>query len=74
MPYIKPGPKYPDSWNKLRFYIFGRDNYICQICGKKISHPHCHHIIPIGIGGTNHPRNLQTLCKLCHKKVHNIKD
>ena len=74
--YTKPGDKYPDSWNRLRFAIFKRDRYICQMCGVKckVGHgwrsPQCHHIIPLGAGGSNSWDNLQTLCKRCHRLVH----
>ena len=73
----KPGPQYPDNWNRLRHYIFKRDHYICQICGRKCDsltksrRPHCHHIIPISEGGSSHPSNLITVCERCHKLIHN---
>lgn len=65
--------RYPLNWSKLRRYIFSRDHYICQICGRKTSNPVCHHIHPIGLGGSSHPRNLVCVCKYCHKKIHHIK-
>jgi len=74
MPYVRPSPLYPKNWNRLRFYIFDRDNYICQICGKKCDgltpsrKPECDHIRPISRGGTHHPNNLQCLCSSCHRK------
>lgn len=27
-----------------------------------------HHIIPRGLGGTDHPRNLKLVCYKCHAK------
>jgi len=60
--------KYPHNWNRLRRYIFERDNYTCAICGRKTKYPECHHIIPISSGGDNNPNNLITLCKRCHRR------
>lgn len=71
--YQRPDERYPKNWNKIRFWVFSRDKYTCQICGRKgIKKPHCHHIIPIGRGGSSHPNNLITVCNACHKKIHGI--
>ena len=65
-------PRYPKSWNKIRFYVFKRDNYTCRICGRRTMRPHCHHIIPISkANSSSHPNNLVTLCSRCHKRIHN---
>ena len=66
MKYIKPDDRYPDNWNKLRYYVFKRDGFRCQRCGSRVN-LECHHIIPLGMGGTNHPNNLITLCHRCHE-------
>lgn len=77
--YIGPDRRYGKSWNRLRHVIFNRDHYICQRCGIKCDkstknrYPNCHHIVPIGMGGTNKYDNLITLCRTCHKKLHGIK-
>jgi len=68
--YIKPSERYPDNWPRLRRWVFQRDRYICQHCGRKTSHPQCHHIRPIGRGGSHHPNNLTTLCEYCHKRIY----
>lgn len=74
--YTRPNNKYPKNWNKLRFAIFVRDRYFCQMCGIKcrigggLRSPQCHHLTPINCGGTNHWSNLVTLCKRCHELVH----
>ena len=61
-----------------------RDNYTCQICGEfhalinvyGITVPttdgmlDVHHIIPVSEGGDDSPKNLITLCRNCHKKIH----
>jgi len=66
-------PRYPKNWNRIRFYIFKRDNYTCRICGRKTKQPDCHHIIPVSKGGSHHSNNLITVCKSCHKRIHHIK-
>lgn len=69
--YIRPDERYPINWNKIRFYVFKRDNYTCQRCGRNgLTKPHCHHIRPVGRGGNHHPNNLMTLCEKCHKEKH----
>jgi 5-methylcytosine-specific restriction endonuclease McrA len=51
---------------ELRQLVFARDNYTCQRCGRTgLSQPHCHHVRPLGCGGSNHSSNLITLCERC---------
>lgn len=62
-----------DEYN-VRQYIFHRDNYTCQCCGKRPSDKnhvklHMHHLESRKTGG-NAPDNLITLCEACHKAVH----
>lgn len=59
-------------WHILRKFVHNRDNGECQYCGApvKLEEFHCHHVLPLSEGGTNHPSNLKTLCKSCHKKRH----
>lgn len=65
-----------DEYN-VRQYVLKRDNYTCQCCGK---HPaekngiklHVHHKESRKTGG-NAPDNLITLCKACHKALHESK-
>lgn len=56
---------------KLRFYIFERDNFKCEYCGsKKGTHNnvilHVDHIIPVSKGGKNNICNLVTSCEKCN--------
>ena len=67
---MRPNKLYPENWDRIRHYVFQRDHYTCQLCGRKVSNPHCHHIIPIGKGGSSTPDNLITLCEECHKYLH----
>lgn len=53
--------------------ILHRDNYTCQICGKKHTRLEVHHIVFRSQGGTNDESNLITLCEDCHSGIHNGK-
>lgn len=62
-----------DEYN-VRQYIFKRDNYTCQCCGKQPTKKnglklHAHHIETRKTGG-NAPNNMITLCDKCHKALH----
>lgn len=65
---------YPDimlnSFLKLRFEIFKRDNFRCQYCGRNPREDktklHIEHIIPKSRGGTNQINNLTTSCAECN--------
>lgn len=49
----------------IRYYVFARDNYTCQVCKKK-SILHTHHIIYRSKGGSDKASNLITVCTDCH--------
>ena len=36
----------------------------------ELNNCHIHHTLELSEGGTNHPSNLKTLCKDCHKIRH----
>lgn len=52
--------------NRMRFFIYERDGYRCQICGRRTDDLEVDHIIPISKGGKSTPDNLQTLCHRCN--------
>ena len=54
---------------KVRAYVFQRDNYQCPSCGKKQTQTvlEVDHIIPIANGGLNDMSNLPTLCRRCNQ-------
>lgn len=52
--------------NRMRFCIYERDGYRCQICGRRTNDLEVDHIIPISKGGKSTPDNLQTLCHRCN--------
>lgn len=57
--------------------IFERDSWRCQICGKKVNRsvkvphpmaPTIDHIIPLAVGGTHEPRNVQCAHFICNSR------
>ena len=51
----------------VRYFVFARDNYTCQYCGKsKGKILQTHHIIYRSNGGSNRADNLITICTDCH--------
>ena len=51
----------------IRYFVFARDNYTCQVCGKsKGKVLHTHHIRYKSLGGTDRADNLITVCTECH--------
>jgi len=61
--------KLVDAW---RFYIYARDNYTCQKCGKKKGEVtiNAHHIVTKGSSGFAGKFDIDngvTLCYYCHR-------
>ena len=50
----------------VRYFVFARDNYTCQVCKKKNKILNTHHIIYRSQGGTDRADNLITVCTDCH--------
>ncbi|MDZ8108164.1 MAG: HNH endonuclease [Nostoc sp. DedQUE12a] len=60
---------------EVKKYVWQRDKYQCQSCGKTASETNLtiDHIIPLARGGKNDISNLQTLCFKCNQqKTDNI--
>ncbi|AFY34748.1 HNH endonuclease [Calothrix sp. PCC 7507] len=60
---------------EVRKYVFERDKYQCQSCGKTTTEIDLtiDHIIPLSRSGQNDISNLQTLCCTCNQqKTDNI--
>ncbi len=61
--------------NRTRFLVIQRDNYRCQLCGRKavdgaeleVDHKH-----PWSKGGTDEMSNLWTLCDTCNSGKSNL--
>lgn len=50
----------------VRYFVFARDQYTCQVCKKKNKILRTHHILYRSRGGTNRADNLITVCTDCH--------
>ena len=63
------------GFENTKMMIRNRDNYTCQYCKnkRKDSNLDVHHIIFRSNGGSDEPENLITLCRTCHKDLHNGK-
>ena len=58
------GPTF--GYYDVRYYVFARDNYTCQVCKKKGGILCTHHIIYRSHGGSDRADNLITVCTDCH--------
>jgi hypothetical protein len=57
-----------------RYFVFARDNYTCQVCGKsKDKILQTHHIVYRSNGGTDRVDNLITVCTDCHTSANHKK-
>ena len=54
---------------KVRQRILDRDGWRCQQCGAA-GRLEVHHIKRWIDGGEDNPDNLETLCRLCHIRIH----
>lgn len=61
-----PTPKTPIP-EELRWAVWERDNFICQMCGGR-QQLSVDHIVPESKGGTLDLDNLQTLCRRCNSR------
>jgi len=59
---------YPPDWEKRRDQSMTSAKDECSICGEEGTQ--VHHVIPISLGGSNLPENLQLLCYECHLEAH----
>ncbi len=57
------------EYRKNRSLVMLRDGYACTEC-ESIDHLECHHKQPLYLGGNHSLKNLQTLCRKCHKQKH----
>ena len=58
----------------VRYFVFARDNYTCQVCHKKNKILHTHHIIYKSKGGSDRADNLITVCTECHTHENHKED
>ena len=60
----------PTFSTSFRLTLFLKRKGICTACAQKIEAGKAwdiDHILPLALGGTNEPDNLQILCRSCHK-------
>ena len=60
---------YGTEWDRLRALILKRDGYRCLACqraGRATAATHVDHITERADGGSEDPKNLQSLCPPCH--------
>lgn len=50
--------------------IFNRQKGKCAECKINLEKYHIDHVMPLSLGGSNWPTNLQILCKTCNQKKH----
>ncbi|MBP3041885.1 HNH endonuclease [Bacillaceae bacterium Marseille-Q3522] len=50
----------------VRYFVFARDNYTCQVCKKKNKILCTHHVMYRSEGGSDRASNLITVCTDCH--------
>lgn len=64
------GEEYQNGQTKgyydVRYFVFARDKYTCQVCKKKNKTFNTHHILYREQGGTDRADNLITVCTDCH--------
>ena len=64
--------KYGSQWRRIRASYVLRHPF-CEECLKRgilVPVDEVHHIVPVARGGTHEERNLQSLCRSCHNKIH----
>jgi len=61
--------EYPPDWDCRASKVKERDGNRCCDCGAT-SGLHVHHKRAVGIGGTHHLANLESLCSDCHLRRH----
>ena len=63
------------EWARVRLMVFGRDQYVCHICGLETNpgadvndgaYPHADHVVPVSKGGPTIMSNLRCSCRSCN--------
>ena len=52
---------------RIRWEILTRDGFKCRECGRR-GLQEVDHRVPLHLGGTDAPANLQLLCPRCHRR------
>ena len=54
------------GYHDVRYFVFARDQYTCQVCNKRGGILCTHHVIYRSHGGSDRASNLITVCTDCH--------
>jgi 5-methylcytosine-specific restriction endonuclease McrA len=54
------------SWQRVRAIVRGRDNQICQYCGKQDPNGEVDHVLSLSRGGPDMLENLVWACQECN--------
>lgn len=57
-------------WRVVRSYVLDRDGHRCRQCHQSYRVMDVHHRTPLSRLGSHATRNLETLCRSCHKSRH----
>jgi 5-methylcytosine-specific restriction endonuclease McrA len=61
----------PDDYKRLRIEVLERDGWRCQRCGVR-TNLDVHHIYRRARGGEDEAANLTSLCRNCHRAIHEL--
>lgn len=61
------------KWQKKRLEVLNRDQFTCCLCGDKDTELHVHHKKYTGEPWEAELSDLKTVCKDCHKVIHDHK-
>ena len=63
-----------NKWLEMiaRWVVYDTHQRVCARCHRQLKRHflQCHHVVPLGRGGSHHPRNIILLCYRCHREVH----
>lgn len=58
------------AWRKVSRMVLVRDDYVCQLAlpGCEGRATTADHVIPVSLGGSDHPSNLRAACRRCNSR------
>lgn len=62
--------RYGARWQQLRNSLLANEP-LCRVCaaaGRTTAATEIDHITPVSAGGSDHPNNLQPICRNCHQR------
>jgi hypothetical protein len=59
------------NYNEWFMFLGRRDGFQCRACHRPQSNLQIDHILPVSLGGTTFPENLQLLCARCNQRKGN---